>query len=248
MRCQLPQRTLRARADAACVGRWVFRSVSSQQFALNGNEAAPECKGVDAMVAAYRQALASVAPSGRTLMAPVIDQAAREADTAERRRMSGEPFQYTVLLLLTGGSISSQRIVRPAPWTAPVQLLSHPSPRADAWRPQDVELTRKAVAMASRQAMSIVFVGCGGADFGALRSMDGARLPGAVRDCAHFVRAPEAAAADDAEAELLAAQQLAREALEELPRQVVEHFTAKSRPPPPPLPRPAGMAVDSTRF
>lgn len=90
------------------------RSVSSQQFALNGDEAKPACKGVEAMVAAYREALACVAPSNRTLMAPLIDQAAREADTAEKRRMSGEPLQYTVLLLLTGGSISSQRIVRPA--------------------------------------------------------------------------------------------------------------------------------------
>lgn len=72
-------------------------------------------------MAAYREALGRVAPSNRTLMAPLIDQAAREADTAERRRMSGEPLQYTVLLLLTGGSISSQRIVRPVPLMAPAR-------------------------------------------------------------------------------------------------------------------------------
>jgi hypothetical protein len=96
--------------------------------------------------------------------------------------------------------------------------------------------------------MSVVFVGCGGADFEALKSMDGTKLRGGIRDCAHFVRAPDAAAAGGAEAELLAAQQLAREALQELPRQVVEHFTAKWMPPPPPLPRPKGMAVDPTRF
>lgn len=96
--------------------------------------------------------------------------------------------------------------------------------------------------------MSIVFVGCGGADFGALKSMDGEKLRGGRRDCAHFVPAPEAAAGGGAEAEQLAAQRLACEALRELPRQVVEHFTIKERPPPPPLPRPKGMAVDPTRF
>ena len=69
----------------------------------------------------------------------------------------------------------------------------------------------------------------------------------ACRDCAQFVRAPAAAAAEGAAQEAAAAQRLAREALEEVPRQVLEHFTAKGLPPPPPLRPPPGMAVGPTR-
>lgn len=45
-------------------------------FALNGNDAAPDCHGIVNVVQAYHQALANVTLYGPTHFAPIIDHVA----------------------------------------------------------------------------------------------------------------------------------------------------------------------------
>ncbi len=75
----------------------------SHCFALNGNPTAPGCAGVPGILAAYRQALASVALSGPTCFEPVISAACAEAEA--HARGPPLPLKYSVLLIVTDGAI-----------------------------------------------------------------------------------------------------------------------------------------------
>jgi hypothetical protein len=76
----------------------------SHCFALNGNPAAAACAGVPGMLQAYRQALVSVALSGPTCFAPVINACCDVAQAA-LRDPPGAPLKYFVLLIITDGAI-----------------------------------------------------------------------------------------------------------------------------------------------
>ena len=75
----------------------------SHCFALNGNPKAPGCKGVDGVLAAYRQALANVALSGPTCFEPVLRTAVAQAETYAK--LPPNEFKYHVLLIITDGAI-----------------------------------------------------------------------------------------------------------------------------------------------
>ena len=78
--------------------------VVSHCFALNGNPAAASCAGVEGVLAAYRQALSSVALSGPTCFAPVINAACDMAQGTLRDPPSA-PLKYFVLLIITDGAV-----------------------------------------------------------------------------------------------------------------------------------------------
>lgn len=76
------------------------QSAVSHCFALNGNEAYPECTGVSGILSAYKQSLEEVILEGPTLFAPVISAAMNVA-----RKDSDNP-KYYCLLIITDGVLS----------------------------------------------------------------------------------------------------------------------------------------------
>jgi hypothetical protein len=79
----------------------VVAGQTSHCFHLNGR-ADPNVRGVEGVLAAYRQALASVPLSGPTFFAPLLEQVSKQAHNPEQ---SQNRQTYTVLLLITDGAI-----------------------------------------------------------------------------------------------------------------------------------------------
>ncbi|RWS30816.1 copine-5-like isoform X4 [Leptotrombidium deliense] len=71
----------------------------SHQFPLNGNQQHPYCKGVDELIACYRQSVNAVTLSGPTNFAPVINSTAAIA----KEHQNGT--RYFILLIITDGII-----------------------------------------------------------------------------------------------------------------------------------------------
>ncbi len=71
-------------------------------FALNGNPASPEVKGVEGILAAYRASFAHVSLSGPTLFAPTIRNAAAIAQAA----VAANRKSYFILLIITDGAFN----------------------------------------------------------------------------------------------------------------------------------------------
>ena len=80
--------------------------IVSHCFALNGNPKAPACFGVDGVLAAYRKALAAVRLSGPTCFAPVLKAACDAADVDVKAAPPDGLPKYTILLIITDGTIS----------------------------------------------------------------------------------------------------------------------------------------------
>ena len=79
----------------------------SHEFALNGNPSNPYCAGIQGVITAYQQAIATVELYGPTNVAPVINHVANFAEQASRDPKGQQ--QYFVLLLLTDGVITDMR-------------------------------------------------------------------------------------------------------------------------------------------
>jgi hypothetical protein len=158
----------------------------SHCFALNGNPTAAACAGVPGMLQAYRQALASVALSGPTCFAPVINACCDVAQAA-LRDPPGAPLKYFVLLIITDGAIMARALRSCLHLRICVCADTHRR------RPQDMDQTVNAVVRASRLPLSLIIVGVGSADFSSMVSLDADNGPlrgsngVAARDCVQFV-------------------------------------------------------------
>lgn len=83
---------------------------------MNGNPQAPEIQGIDAIVGVYRQTLPSIALSGPTFFAPLLNQFKNYVMQFEGK------FTYQILELLTDGQIMDM----PATIDAIVELSKLP--------------------------------------------------------------------------------------------------------------------------
>lgn len=98
-----------------------------------------EVKGVNGIMEAYAASVKKLFFSGPTLFAPLINQAIAVTAGANCRQ---EKQKYTVLLIITDGTIN------------------------------DMEATKAAIVAASSQPMSIIIIGVGTADFSAMTALD----------------------------------------------------------------------------
>ncbi|ORZ10998.1 Copine-domain-containing protein, partial [Lobosporangium transversale] len=126
-------------------------------FPLNGNPSNPEVNGVEGILNAYWNAHSFVELWGPTNFTPVISEATTIAKNSE-------PYNYTVLLILTDGAIT------------------------------DMNDTISAIQKASKHAISIIIVGVGKAEFGKMDALDGDVETSSVRskksrDIVQFVAA-----------------------------------------------------------
>ncbi len=123
-----------------------------------------EAHGVQGVLNTYREKVGELMFSGPTLIAPLINATAARATCAPGAQ------KYTVLLVLTDGTIN------------------------------DMEETKTAIIAASHKAMSVIIVGIGSADFTDMKVLDSDKKAlsyggqTAVRDIVQFVTYNEAAA------------------------------------------------------
>ncbi|XP_070186631.1 copine-3-like isoform X2 [Littorina saxatilis] len=174
----------------------------SFEFAVNFNPQNPYCAGINGVLQAYQSCIRQVQLYGPTNVAPVIHHVARFAHQAQQQEMNGKgAAAYYVLLLLTDGAIT------------------------------DVGETIDAIVQASGLPLSLIIVGVGGADFSLMNVLDGddgvlrSQTSGqsVKRDIVQFVpfRNFKHTSAD----------QLARQVLAEIPRQVTQYFKMRGLPP-----------------
>ena len=110
-----------------------------------------------------------------------------------------------------------------------------------------MEETLDQVVRASRLPMSIIIVGVGSADFGAMEALDGdkkrvvGRTGAVARDCEQFV------AMQDFKS-LASGARLAAEVLAEVPTQVCSYFAMRGLKPPPPIAKPEDDEAPATLF
>jgi hypothetical protein len=122
-----------------------------------------EADGVQGVLSTYREKVGDFMFSGPTLIAPLINA------TASRATCTSSSQKYTVLLILTDGTIN------------------------------DMEETKTALIAASHKPMSVIIVGIGNADFSDMKVLDGDKKAltyggqTAVRDIVQFVTYNEAA-------------------------------------------------------
>mmetsp|Transcript_5960 Transcript_5960/g.7865 ORF Transcript_5960/g.7865 Transcript_5960/m.7865 type:complete len:593 (-) Transcript_5960:157-1935(-) len=170
-------------------------SATDHCFAVNANEADPNCMGVQGILDAYHACLNRVILHGPTLFAPLINNCAAIA----RSTLTNDPSNqtYYVLLILTDGIIN------------------------------DMENTTQAIVEASDLPLSIIIIGVGNADFTAMEILDGdeERLHTqdgkyAQRDIVQFVPMRKFQNADS--------YMIAKEVLDEVPRQLVDYMSAKN--------------------
>jgi len=119
-----------------------------------------EVQGVAGILQAYKDSLANVMLSGPTLFAPLLNATQQRAAAS---LCSQEKQSYTILLIITDGTIN------------------------------DIEATKAAVISASQQPMSVIIIGVGDADFSAMDALDSDKAllsfggHTAVRDIVQFV-------------------------------------------------------------
>lgn len=82
--------------------------IVSHEFPLNGNINNPFCEGVDGILEAYKQKIATVQLYGPTNFSPVINHVARFASAYR------DGSQYFVLLIITDGIISDMSLTKEA--------------------------------------------------------------------------------------------------------------------------------------
>ena len=161
-----------------------------------------EVHGVQGVLDAYHQVFSSgLIMSGPTVFTEVIRTAAARAKSAQEAARAEGQQAYTILLILTDGAVS------------------------------DVNATAAALNQASDSPLSIVIVGVGSADFGAMRFLDDSARPG-KRDIAQFVEFRKHSENSVA---------LTSETLHEIPDQLVGYFQSHGIAPLPPLHRTDSM-------
>ena len=146
-----------------------------------------EVHGVQGVLNAYRSVFQSgLIMSGPTVFTEVIETASSRATSAQEAAKRNGEQSYTILLIVTDGSVS------------------------------DVGETAAALEKASNTPLSVVIVGVGNADFGAMQFLDDSSQPG-KRDIAQFVEFNKHARSS---------VDLTSETLREIPNQLVSYFTS----------------------
>eukprot|EP00559_Dactyliosolen_fragilissimus_P005395 CAMPEP_0184867048 /NCGR_PEP_ID=MMETSP0580-20130426/24871_1 /TAXON_ID=1118495 /ORGANISM="Dactyliosolen fragilissimus" /LENGTH=597 /DNA_ID=CAMNT_0027367059 /DNA_START=14 /DNA_END=1807 /DNA_ORIENTATION=+ len=121
-----------------------------------GNSA--EVEGVDGIIQAYRQTFQSgLIMSGPTDITEIIQTAAAFANSRQEEAKNNGRQAYSVLLILTDGSVT------------------------------DVQATAQTLGLVSNAPLSIVIVGVGNADFSAMQFLDNCASTGAHKDVTKFV-------------------------------------------------------------
>mmetsp|Transcript_16748 Transcript_16748/g.27550 ORF Transcript_16748/g.27550 Transcript_16748/m.27550 type:complete len:621 (+) Transcript_16748:135-1997(+) len=185
-------------------------AVTEHCFAVNGNEGAPDCEGVQGILEAYYGCLQRVQLHGPTLFAPIINQTAAMA----RSRVTNDPSNqtYHVLVILTDGIINDMENTKQAIVNAAALPLS---------------IIIIGVGNADFEAMEVL-----DGDNERVTTATGQR---AKRDVVQFVPMNKFINADayDLAREVRSGfYDLAREVLDEVPRQLLEYmFMNGIRPP-----------------
>ncbi|XP_046386198.1 copine-8-like isoform X2 [Ischnura elegans] len=176
--------------------------VVSHEFFVNLTADNPYCKGIDGVLAAYRNCIMQVQLYGPTNFSPVINHVAKFAMTYR------DGTNYFILLIITDGVIT------------------------------DMPKTLQAIVSASALPMSIIIVGVGPADFGAMEALDSDGTPltapngsRAVRDIVQFV--PLRNFMQPGVDHYTAMAKLAKEVLAEVPNQFISYMKANNVVPKP---------------
>ena len=154
----------------------------------------PEHHGVNGVLDAYRKVFQSgLIMSGPTVFTEVIQMAAASATSAqEEAQRNGRQQAYTILLILTDGAVS------------------------------DVNATAECLKQVADAPLSIVIVGVGNANFGAMQFLDDVAANGQTRDIAQFVEFNRFSHNSHA---------LTSETLNEIPAQLTSYFKGRNIPP-----------------
>ncbi|XP_046563464.1 copine-3-like isoform X1 [Haliotis rubra] len=181
----------------------------SFEFAMNFNAQNPFCAGIPGVLQAYYNCVQNVRLYGPTNAAPIINHIARFAASAQQEEPSKGASAYYILLLLTDGEIT------------------------------DMDRTTEAVVNASSLPMSIIIIGVGGANFDAMNFLDGddgvlktRSGQKARRDIVQFVAYRDFKKVS----EMASAEELARNVLAEVPRQVTGYYKMRNIQPRPRAP------------
>lgn len=160
--------------------------------------ASDELDGVGSVLDAYRSVFhTGLTMSGPTIFSEVINYTAAQARSKHESSQRIGQQSYKILLILTDGEVT------------------------------DLEETKRAIHGASDAPLSIVIVGIGNADFGAMQHLDDFQdSSGAGRDIVQFVQFSQHANNRAA---------LARATLEEIPDQMVDFFMGRGIRPLPPI-------------
>ncbi|KAJ6668124.1 hypothetical protein lerEdw1_015501 [Lerista edwardsae] len=181
----------------------------SHQFPLNHNPDNPSCEGIEGVLESYFQSLRTVQLYGPTNFAPVINQVAQLAAQVS------DGSQYYVLLIVTDGVISDMLQTKEA-----IVSNGQVAVQAVALFPQ-----------ASSLPMSIIIVGVGPAEFGAMEELDGdevrvsSRGRYAERDIVQFV--PFRDYVDHSGNHVLSMARLAKDVLAEIPEQLLSYMKSR---------------------
>jgi hypothetical protein len=146
---------------------------------------APEHHGVAGVLAAYKKTFSSgLIMSGPTVFTEVLETVAARATSCQDAAFERGEQCYTVLLILTDGAVS------------------------------DVQATSECFQKVSQAPLSVVIVGIGSADFGAMRFLDDYSGSG-KRDIAQFVEFSKCKHSS---------QMLTAQTLDEIPGQLTGYF------------------------
>jgi Copine/C2 domain len=158
-----------------------------------------ELVGISGVLDAYRGVFRTgLTMSGPTVFSEVIDYAAATSRSKQEASLRIGKQSYKVLLILTDGEVT------------------------------DIEQTKRSIHAASDAPLSIVIVGIGHANFGAMQDLDDFQGNGysTGRDIVQFVPFSQHA---------LDRSSLTRATLEEIPDQMVDYFTSRGITPLPPI-------------
>jgi hypothetical protein len=156
-----------------------------------------ELDGLSGVLEAYRNVFRTgLTMSGPTVFSEVIDFAAATSRSKQEESLRIGKQSYKVLLILTDGEVT------------------------------DIEQTKRAIRAASDAPLSIVIVGIGNANFGAMQDLDDFQDDSPGRDIVQFV--PFTEHVNDRSS-------LTRATLEEIPDQMVDYFTQRGMAPLPPI-------------
>ena len=163
----------------------------------------PEAQGLQGVLDAYNATFKSgLIMSKPTVFTEVLETAANHANSAQAAAAAKGQQAYTVLLIVTDGAVS------------------------------DVNATAASLSKISDSPMSVVIVGVGNADFGAMQFLDDVNAAAnGKRDIAQFVAFNQHSNSS---------QSLTKATLEEIPQQLESYFKSKNI-----APRPAIMRHDS---
>jgi len=149
--------------------------------------------GIPAILQAYRQVFGSgVVMSGPTSFQEVIDLVAVTATSRQEQYVTMGRQAYTVLLILTDGAVA------------------------------DVAATQQALRRAADAPLSVVIVGIGNEDFGAMQFLDDFAHEAQIRDICQFVEFRQHADSKTS---------LTRATMEEIPQQLVDYFQVRGMEP-----------------